>query len=36
VSNSIFQDNPKYYEAYGIRKFGYWLKENLAMEGLTH
>ena len=35
VSNAIYQANPKYYEAYGIRKFGYWIKENLTSENLT-
>ena len=34
VSNAVFQSNPKYYEAYGIRKFGYWLAENLRQENL--
>ena len=34
VSDSIYQANPKYYEAYGIRKFGYWLNENLRQENL--
>lgn len=29
------QANPKYYEVYGIRKFGYWLKENLEKEGVS-
>ena len=29
VSNAVYQANPKYYEVYGIRKFGYWLAENL-------
>ncbi len=35
MSNAIFQENPKYYEVYGIRKFGYWLAENLKSEELT-
>ncbi len=34
MSNSIYQANPKYYEVYGIRKFGYWLQENLRQENL--
>lgn len=34
MSNSIYEANPKYYEFYGIRKFGYWMSENLAQEGL--
>ena len=34
VSNAVFQANPKYYETYGIRKFGYWLTENLRQENL--
>jgi hypothetical protein len=35
VSNTIIQENPKYYEVYGIRKFGYWIAENLRQEDLT-
>ena len=35
MSNAIYQENPKYYEVYGIRKFGYWLAENLKQEDLT-
>ena len=35
MSNSIIQDIPKYYETYGIRKFGYWLQENLKQEDLV-
>ncbi len=35
MSNAIFKENPKYYEVYGIRKFGYWLQENLRQEELT-
>lgn len=35
MSNSIYQANPKFYEVYGIRKFGYWLAENLAQEGAS-
>jgi hypothetical protein len=35
VSNAIFKENPKYYEIFGIRKFGYWLQENLRQEELT-
>lgn len=27
VSSSIYKANPKYYDAYGIRKFGYWLTD---------
>lgn len=34
VSNAIYEQNPKYYEVYGIRKFGYWLNENLKQENL--
>ena len=27
VNNHIFQTQPKYYEQYGIRKFGYWIDD---------
>lgn len=35
VSNAVYQANPKYYEVYGIRKFGYWLAENLKQDNIT-
>lgn len=27
VNSHIYKNNPKYYETYGIRKFGYWIQE---------
>jgi hypothetical protein len=27
VSSSLYKANPKYYDIYGIRKFGYWISD---------
>jgi hypothetical protein len=35
VSNAVYQANPKFYEVYGIRKFGYWLAENLKQDNIS-
>jgi hypothetical protein len=35
VSNAIYKEIPNYYDVYGIRKFGYWLHENLRQEDLV-
>ena len=35
MSNAIYKEIPNYYEVYGIRKFGYWLQENLRQEDLV-
>jgi len=35
VSNAVYQAVPNFYEVYGIRKFGYWMAENLRQENIT-
>ena len=35
MSDAVYQATPNFYEVNGVRKFGYWVAENLKKEDLS-